>query len=219
MLSRIFAIFGFVIFMWLQASTAVAQTPEGQGSVDGGNWCGLVEGADPAFQCIFGDYGSACRSSMTYHYHEVAERASMPPIQTSPTHAVCVVDPDIRDYAFFIGTPSVDFKCPDGKTFTGGVCSTNAFQMCEDCMSGGQRFTSGNPIDIVTGIKFQSFNDFSTADGRFKLTRHYSSRPYGNATQQSNHGHLGRGWSFNQFPRMTANRGFYSFCLTIAPEV
>jgi len=52
MLSRIFAIFSFVIFMWLQASTASAQTPEGQGSVDGGNWCAFVEGADPAFQCI-----------------------------------------------------------------------------------------------------------------------------------------------------------------------
>jgi len=198
-MSRILIFLG-LLFAIFQSQSVRAQ------QVDGGNWCADIRGASPENQCTFADYSSACEAQTSYFYSG-REYLLVSARQTSQSSATCDIDVDrARATGLFVGTPTVRRSCPSGSLVYGGICTPIRKQLCETCESGGTRFEVGNPIDIMTGIKFQSVTDFQTADGLLSLTRHYSSTPYGRYPLLENTGNLGRGWSINEVPRMFSSK-------------
>lgn len=198
-MTRLLVLIGF-LFAIFQSQSVWAQ------QVDGGNWCADIRGASPENQCTFTDYSSACEAQTSYFYSG-REYLLVSARQTSQSSATCDIDVErARATGLFVGTPTVRRSCPPDSLVYGGICTPIRKQLCETCESGGTRFEVGNPIDIMTGIKFQSVIDFQTADGLLSLTRHYSSTPYGRYPLLENTGNLGRGWSINEVPRMFSSK-------------
>lgn len=195
-----------------------------QSQLAGAQGVTLPENFDPNPQwCAAGNEGqnfcsdsaeATCRASTESYYAGARMAAYIPAqINQSGTAALCGVD---REYVIdvinqiHVGNPSAGLSCEAGSILQGGQCVATDAPKASPCEVGTVSPSAGNPIDLISGIKYQSFVDFSTADGRMNISRSYASRRSGTRSTFAASSELGQGWSFDQIPYLTLNRSFSS---------
>ena len=192
-------------FLWtvLNASAAHAQDAPIEPSLNPNNtWCTSFS-PDNSLVCGFSDPNAMCDYAMQNFYPRDTDILRNVTVATSGKTAFCETDADtIRMRGrLWKGSPSGGKNCERGLSLNGDQCVRIQQGISNSCVVGGTSHMKGNPIDLISGIKVQSFTDYSTADGRFTFTRSYASRSYGDLNN-SQTGVLGRGWSVENLPRM-----------------
>ena len=67
---------------------------------------------------------------------------------------------------------------------------------------GGVGISVGNPINVITGGKLHTVTDWSSSDGRLKISRKYNSLAYGSNYFFNENQSVGEKWTLNQMPRL-----------------
>ena len=195
-----FFLFSVIFVGWsaLFSATSLAQgstTPIGGAE---GTWCASVSGGPV---CGFGSPNAVCGFSMERWYpgnEHIFQFA-----RVSGKSITCVTDRGSLHGAVWVGHPAGAQNCSGGNKLSGGQCTPLPKQPSENCSAGGVPQTGDtNPIDLLSGIKMQTFQDFATADGRLTFSRSYASRSYG-SLNDNRVGLLGRAWSIDDIPRMS----------------
>jgi len=183
-----------VVFTAPQASAQNEQLSPAEKS-----WCSLGYRGIPS-TCSFPSAQEACEVSVENFYPNRPGALVDVKISSNAASASCTVTRTSAQ-GLFIGTPTVRRGCVDGTSLSGGQCTPRAEPISNSCSVGGAGVTSGNPIDLFSGIKVQKVTDFVTADNRLKFSRTYASRSYGILNNQTT-GLLGRAWSIDMLPRI-----------------
>jgi len=202
-----FISFIFVLLLWISAMPAHAQgAPEK-------TWCAVLLGGGGG--CGFSSPGAVCSAVMQSFYPQDTDILRNVNVSDSDSGTSVVCETDARTIRergrLWLGNSGGFQRCEEG-ILSGGQCSRLAQGVANSCVNGGSPASSGNPIDLLSGIKVQSVQDFVTADGRFSFDRSYASRSYGTLNNNA-YGILGRGWSVENLPRMTARTGGASLFL------
>ncbi len=200
---------------WSLLNTSIAnaqQTPIPPSLNPNETWCTTftsTEQISGSRLCGFSDPHALCEFAMQNVYPKDTDILRDVVVSESGQSVLCKTDPaTIRSRGrLWFGNLSGNRGCEGGRRENGGQCSPLGGAITNSCPNGGPQILRGNPIDLLSGIKIQTVQDYSTADGRFTFNRSYASRSYGRLND-SRSGILGRGWSIGNLPRLsTRSRG------------
>lgn len=201
---RIFHSFVYIIigaFVYGLVPQVWAQEPTGPDM----GWC--AQGVPGEQMCGFDSPGAACSFAVNAIY-ENGDFGYAGSVRTSENSARCQLTPfQGEGVPLFLGTPTAGRECASGSRLVGQSCAPTTLDPKLE-LNNPDSFTpcSGNPIDVITGRKRQTFVDFETADGLLRLERHYMSDAFGanNYGQTASH-ILGLNWSLSSHPIMRFN--------------
>ena len=205
----------FIIFVFSGVSAAAQSgptTPLGDGDE---GWCTYnFDENGISTQCGFGAPGAACNHQITTHYPQ-GSLIYTGTLRRSDANYACLTqrNSEFTGSELFIGVTGVTKQCHSGAELIGGVCTEIPLTYCDTVCAGKQIASeAGNPIDIVTGAKVQSFTDFSSADDRFVIKRYYNSLPFGENGHvyglTSTGANLGDKWMLSTAPVMVLGSTF-----------
>ena len=197
-----FLSFGFV-------PDSVAQISNPEDFDPNPRWCATGAGGE----AFCGNSAEAACRPATESYYAGPRMAAYRGAQVQPggRTAPCVVD---RTHLLSLnagnheGQSTAGIECVAGR-LQGGQCVLDDRSSCSHCEAGGVKYTGGsNPIDLISGIKQESVQDFVTADGRFMLNRSYASRTSGFSGTSAISSEIGRGWQLDLIPQLYLNQLF-----------
>jgi len=162
------AAFAMIVGFSLAAMPDVAQA-RGQTGAQG--WCTVTGGSGVA--CL-GSADAACRLQMEKFAPDSTYRG------TKPTPRWFIVECDWQTAFGDSGPSIVQFQCASGYVLqVGGFCPQENYDLQakwdKSCPKGQPK--TGQPIDLMSGVKMFKADDYTSADGGLSLKRTYQSMP------------------------------------------